>query len=103
MFKNGDVAGPTITLNPESIKALNRSLSEKNGENGHADVEPKRPPTRKGFVPVEKKIQKELSEMKERENELRYDCSCEFIYLFFLLIIGKLIRFCLIVVDCIVE
>ncbi|XP_058808372.1 uncharacterized protein LOC131673979 [Phymastichus coffea] len=71
MFKSGEVNGPTIILNPESIKALNRSLSEKNGENGREDVEPKRPPTRKGFVPVEKKIQKELSEMKERENELR--------------------------------
>lgn len=72
----------TITLNPESIKAFNRSLEirglQQNGGGAGVrkdarddDDEPKRPPTRKGFVPVEKKIQRELSEMKERENELR--------------------------------
>ncbi|XP_008204146.1 uncharacterized protein LOC100116444 isoform X2 [Nasonia vitripennis] len=69
MFKNGET--PTITLNPESIKAFNRSLEIRGLENGTADDEPKRPPTRKGYVPVEKKIQKELTEMRERENELR--------------------------------
>ncbi|XP_014227515.1 uncharacterized protein LOC106652872 isoform X2 [Trichogramma pretiosum] len=75
---------PTITLNPESIKALNRSLEMRNNNNNNnnnndngspkkyaMDDEPKLPPTRKNFVPVEKKIQKELSEMRERENELR--------------------------------
>ncbi|CAB0035761.1 unnamed protein product [Trichogramma brassicae] len=75
---------PTIALNPESIKALNRSLEMRNNNNNNnnnndngspkkyaLDDEPKLPPTRKNFVPVEKKIQKELSEMRERENELR--------------------------------
>ena len=57
---------PTITLNPLSIKAFNRSLEI------HIEPdEPKLKPTRKGYVPVEQKIQKELNEMKERENELR--------------------------------
>ncbi|KAF7996832.1 hypothetical protein HCN44_002478 [Aphidius gifuensis] len=59
---------PTIVLNPESIKALGKSL-----DNNHYidNDEPKKPQTRKGYVPVEQKIQKELNEMKERENELR--------------------------------
>ncbi|XP_033207541.1 uncharacterized protein LOC117167061 isoform X2 [Belonocnema kinseyi] len=57
---------PTITLNPLSIKAFNRSL-----EIQIEPDEPKVKPTRKGYVPVEQKIQKELNEMKERENELR--------------------------------
>lgn len=72
MHKNGgspDVL-PTITLNPESIRAFNRSLEIRGLERNGKD-ESKTPPTRKGYVPVEKKIQKELSEMKERENELR--------------------------------
>lgn len=55
---------PTITLNPLSIKAFNRTLEP--------DDEPKKPLTRKGYVPVEQKIQKELHDMRERENELRY-------------------------------
>lgn len=58
---------PTITLNPLSIKAFNRSLEIQL----EPDDEPKKPPVRKGYVPVEEKIQKELHEMKERENELR--------------------------------
>lgn len=60
---------PTIVLNPESIKALGKSL-----DNNHYidNDEPKKPQTRRGYVPVEQKIQKELNEMKERENELRY-------------------------------
>ena len=29
------------------------------------------PPTRKGYTPVEEKIQEELKEMKKREEELR--------------------------------
>ncbi|XP_078040483.1 mitotic spindle positioning protein meduse isoform X4 [Augochlora pura] len=58
---------PTIALNPMSIKAFNRSLSIQL----EPDDEPKKPPVRKGYVPVEEKIQKELNEMKERENELR--------------------------------
>lgn len=56
---------PTITLNPLSIKAFNRTLEI------DVDDEPKKPPVRKGYVPVEQKIQKELHDMKERENELR--------------------------------
>nr|XP_012233051.1 PREDICTED: uncharacterized protein LOC105678359 isoform X2 [Linepithema humile] len=56
---------PTITLNPLSIKAFNRTLEIE------PDDEPKKPPSRKGYVPVEQKIQKELHDMKERENELR--------------------------------
>lgn len=60
---------PNIVLNPLSIKALGRSLLEVQIE---TDDEPKKPPARKGYVPVEEKIQKELNEMKERENELRY-------------------------------
>lgn len=61
---------PTIILNPQSIKALGKSLDNNNLiEN---DDEPKKPLARKGYVPVEQKIQKELNEMKERENELRY-------------------------------
>jgi hypothetical protein len=60
---------PTITLNPESIRAFNRSLEIRNIENNEAKL--KKPLTRKGYVPVEKKIQKELTEMRERENELR--------------------------------
>lgn len=74
MHKNGDAPEvlPTITLNPESIRAFNRSLEIRGLErNNGAKEETKTPPTRKGYVPVEKKIQKELSEMKERENELR--------------------------------
>ncbi|XP_011310948.1 uncharacterized protein mdu isoform X2 [Fopius arisanus] len=63
---------PTIVLNPLSIKALGRSLNNNNGYNdSDKDDEPKQPPTRKGYVPVEQKIQKELNDMKERENELR--------------------------------
>lgn len=60
-------ATPTITLNPLSIKAFNRSLDIQL----EPDDEPKKPPIRKGYVPVEEKIQKELNDMKERENELR--------------------------------
>ncbi|CAK9832557.1 hypothetical protein ANTRET_LOCUS9358 [Anthophora retusa] len=60
-------ATPTIALNPLSIKAFNRSLEIQ----FEPDDEPKKPPVRKGYVPVEEKIQKELHEMKERENELR--------------------------------
>jgi len=56
---------PTITLNPLSIKAFNRTLEIP------LDDEPKKPLMRKGYVPVEQKIQKELHDMKERENELR--------------------------------
>ncbi|XP_076753093.1 mitotic spindle positioning protein meduse isoform X2 [Xylocopa sonorina] len=58
---------PAITLNPLSIKAFNRGLEIQL----EPDDEPKKPPVRKGYVPVEEKIQKELHEMKERENELR--------------------------------
>ncbi|XP_019882288.1 uncharacterized protein LOC105248755 isoform X4 [Camponotus floridanus] len=58
---------PTITLNPISIKAFNRTLEIQL----EPDNEPKKPLTRKGYVPVEQKIQKELHDMKERENELR--------------------------------
>lgn len=61
---------PTIALNPLSIKTFSRSLDIQ----FEPDDEPKKPPVRKGYVPVEEKIQKELHEMKERENELR----CEF-------------------------
>ena len=77
IYRNGStpepLPTPTITLNPESIKAFNRSLEIRGmHQNGTSrEEEPKKPPTRKGFVPVEKKIQKELSEMRERENELR--------------------------------
>lgn len=60
---------PTITLNPLSIKTFNRSLEIQL----EPDDEPKKPPVRKGYVPVEEKIQKELHEMKERENELRWE------------------------------
>jgi len=59
---------PVITLNPLSIKAFNRTLEIPL----EPDDEPKKPLTRKGYVPVEQKIQKELHDMKERENELRY-------------------------------
>ncbi|KAL6422370.1 hypothetical protein ACFW04_010604 [Cataglyphis niger] len=58
---------PTITLNPLSIKAFNRTLEIQL----EPDNEPKKPLARKGYVPVEQKIQKELNDMKERENELR--------------------------------
>ncbi|XP_015601647.1 uncharacterized protein LOC107270823 isoform X2 [Cephus cinctus] len=58
---------PTAPLNPLSIKAFNRTLEIQI----EPDDEPKKPPVRKGYVPVEQKIQKELNEMKERENELR--------------------------------
>ncbi|XP_070519320.1 uncharacterized protein Mdu isoform X2 [Cardiocondyla obscurior] len=58
---------PTITLNPLSIKAFNRTLDIPL----EPDDEPKKPLTRKGYVPVEQKIQKELHDMRERENELR--------------------------------
>ena len=58
---------PTIALNPLSLKAFGKTLDMKIE---HYD-EPKKPPARKGYVPVEEKIQKELNEMKERENELR--------------------------------
>ncbi|XP_061936878.1 uncharacterized protein LOC107993008 isoform X5 [Apis cerana] len=60
-------SSPNITLNPLSIKAFNRNLEIQL----EPDNEPKKPPIRKGYVPVEEKIQKELHEMKERENELR--------------------------------
>lgn len=63
---------PTITLNPLSIKAFNQTLEIQL----EPDDEPKKPPARKGYVPVEKKIQKELHDMKERENELRYGKMC---------------------------
>lgn len=59
----------TIALNPLSIKAFNRTLEIQL----EPDDEPKKPPARKGYVPVEQKIQKELHDMKERENELRYN------------------------------
>jgi hypothetical protein len=62
---------PTITLNPLSIKAFNKTLEIQLESGG----EPKKPLARKGYVPVEQKIQKELDDMKERENELRY---CDF-------------------------
>ncbi|XP_053980292.1 uncharacterized protein LOC128877201 [Hylaeus volcanicus] len=65
---------PTIALNPLSIKTFNRSLDIQL----EPDDEPKKPPVRKGYVPVEEKIQKELHEMKQRENELR----CEFTLLY---------------------
>ncbi|RLU20977.1 hypothetical protein DMN91_007593 [Ooceraea biroi] len=58
---------PTITLNPLSLKAFNKTLEIKL----EADNEPKKPLARKGYVPVEQKIQKELDDMKVRENELR--------------------------------
>ncbi|XP_057328710.1 putative uncharacterized protein DDB_G0285119 isoform X1 [Microplitis mediator] len=58
---------PTIVLNPQSIRALSKSLEVRI----EPDDEPKKPQTRKGYVPVEEKIQKELNDMKERENELR--------------------------------
>lgn len=58
---------PNSNLNPLSIKPFNSSLEI----NIELDDEPKKPPVRKGYVPVEQKIQKELNEMKERENELR--------------------------------
>ncbi|XP_034938732.1 uncharacterized protein mdu isoform X2 [Chelonus insularis] len=58
---------PTIVLNPQSLQAFGRSLEIRI----ELDDEPKKPPSRKGYVPVEEKIQKELNEMKERENELR--------------------------------
>lgn len=59
---------PTISLNPLSLKAFGKTLDMKIEH----DDEPKKPPVRKGYVPVEEKIQKELNEMKERENELRF-------------------------------
>ncbi|XP_029660584.1 uncharacterized protein LOC115234023 isoform X2 [Formica exsecta] len=59
---------PTITLNPLSIKAFNRTLEIQLEPDND---EPKKPLARKGYVPVEQKIQKELNDMKERENELR--------------------------------
>ncbi|EFN88079.1 hypothetical protein EAI_03589 [Harpegnathos saltator] len=58
---------PTITLNPLSIKAFNQTLEIQL----EPDDEPKKPLARKGYVPVEQKIQKELHDMRERENELR--------------------------------
>lgn len=58
---------PTIALNPLSIKAFNRTLEIQL----EPDDEPRKPPARKGYVPVEQKIQKELHDMRERENELR--------------------------------
>ncbi|XP_074099438.1 mitotic spindle positioning protein meduse isoform X2 [Cotesia typhae] len=58
---------PTIVLNPQSIRALSKSLEVRI----ESDDEPKKPQTRRGYVPVEEKIQKELNDMKERENELR--------------------------------
>lgn len=59
---------PNITsFNPLSIRSFNSSLEI----SIEPDDEPKKPPVRKGYVPVEQKIQKELNEMKERENELR--------------------------------
>lgn len=60
---------PSIVLNPLSIKAFNRSLEIRL----EPDNEPKKPPARKGYVPVEQKIQKELHDMRERENELKYE------------------------------
>lgn len=68
---NGNVSTtvtPTITLNPLSIKAFTKTLEVGRLE---ADDEPKKPMARKGYVPVEQKIQKELDDMKQRENELR--------------------------------
>ncbi|KAL6267050.1 hypothetical protein P5V15_000126 [Pogonomyrmex californicus] len=58
---------PIITLNPLSIKAFNRTLEIPL----EPDDEPKKPLSRKGYIPVEQKIQKELHDMRERENELR--------------------------------
>ncbi|KAG7200312.1 hypothetical protein KM043_017776 [Ampulex compressa] len=60
-------ATSAIALNPLSIKAFSKSIEFQL----ELDDEPKKPPTRKGYVPVEEKIQKELNEMRERENELR--------------------------------
>lgn len=75
------VITPTITLNPLSIKAFNRTLEIP------LDDEPKKPLMRKGYVPVEQKIQKELHDMRERENELRLkflnkkiQCECESLF-----------------------
>lgn len=56
-----------ICLNQKSIKTFSHSLDVKIGPNDEA----KKLPMRRGYVPVEQKIQKELNEMKERENELR--------------------------------
>ncbi|XP_046600364.1 uncharacterized protein LOC107217769 isoform X1 [Neodiprion lecontei] len=56
-----------VNANPLSIKPFNMGLEIEI----EPDDEPKKPPVRKGYVPVEEKIQKELNEMKERENELR--------------------------------
>ncbi|XP_012257866.1 uncharacterized protein LOC105687084 isoform X2 [Athalia rosae] len=50
-------------FNPLSIKSIEIKIEP--------DDEPKKPPIRKGYIPVEQKIQKELNEMKEREKELR--------------------------------
>ncbi|XP_020279169.1 uncharacterized protein LOC109852427 isoform X2 [Pseudomyrmex gracilis] len=63
----GSSITPTIALNPLSIKAFNRTLEIQLDP----DDEPKKPMARKGYIPVEQKIQKELHDMKERENELR--------------------------------
>ncbi|XP_066601020.1 uncharacterized protein mdu isoform X2 [Prorops nasuta] len=59
---------PTIPLNPLSIKVFDRTTLDMQLE---PDDEPRKPPMRKGWIPVEEKIQKELHEMRERENELR--------------------------------
>lgn len=64
---------PTIVLNPMSLKAFSRSLDMQMDNNPlpNDDDEGPKKPARKGYVPVEEKIQKELNEMKEREHELR--------------------------------
>jgi len=67
---NDSLNPPTIALNPLSIKAFNRTLIPIQIPL-EPDEEPKKPLARKGYVPVEQKIQKELHDMKERENELR--------------------------------
>ncbi|KAJ8686376.1 hypothetical protein QAD02_022170 [Eretmocerus hayati] len=74
-----------ITLNPDSVKALNALLvmqqHQMSKRNQNPDTEEmlmvhqanmrKQPPSRNGYVPVEQKIQRELNEMRERERELR--------------------------------
>uniref|UniRef100_V9ICB4 Uncharacterized protein n=1 Tax=Apis cerana TaxID=7461 RepID=V9ICB4_APICE len=47
-------SSPNITLNPLSIKAFNRNLEIQL----EPDNEPKKPPIRKGYVPVEEKFKR---------------------------------------------
>lgn len=67
-FITSPVTPNNANLNPLSIKPFNATIEIE----VEPDDEPKKPPSRKGYVPVEQKIQKELNEMKERENELRF-------------------------------